>query len=239
MKRNTYRAQIRGLRRMALENVCPECGAAAQTLCVGRTGNSRISPHKTRFRGVSTAHPEPAPLTLSVQLRGDNRSDQMIRDAAEGVALRFQEAFGGIQSKCESPIEEILMAALYIENNMSPETLFFSSGEYQWGCVPPFEGAAHVWQQAAIGQYRVDILIDDTTVPGARRLMVVECDGHDFHEKTKEQARRDKQRDRFLQSKGFKVLHFTGSEIWADPEKCAAEIIDELACNDEWRARAK
>jgi very-short-patch-repair endonuclease len=67
--------------------------------------------------------------------------------------------------------------------------------------------------------------------------MIVECDGHDFHEKTKEQARRDKQRDRFLQSRGYKVLRYTGSEIWADPTECSDEILTELAIDDDWRNR--
>jgi hypothetical protein len=38
-------------------------------------------------------------------------------------------------------------------------------------------------------------------------ILVVEVDGHDFHEK--EQARRDKQRDRFMTTTGAKVLRFT------------------------------
>mgnify|MGYP003580046510 CR=1 FL=1 len=72
---------------------------------------------------------------------------------------------------------------------------------------------------------------------GKPRWMIVECDGHEFHERTKQQARRDKQRDRFFQSIGYKVLRFTGSEIWADPDECASEIIEQLACDDEWRNR--
>jgi very-short-patch-repair endonuclease len=88
----------------------------------------------------------------------------------------------------------------------------------------------------------VDLAIVDATLPFNHtppRIMIVECDGHDFHEKTKDQARRDKQRDRFFQSKGYKVLRYAGSEIWADPEKCADEIIDELAKWDSWRNREK
>lgn len=54
--------------------------------------------------------------------------------------------------------------------------------------------------------------------------IVVECNGHEQHEKTKEQARRDKQRDRILQLAGFKVLRYTGTEIHADPLECAREI---------------
>ena len=50
-------------------------------------------------------------------------------------------------------------------------------------------------------------------------LIAVECDGHEFHEKTKQQAARDKARDRD---------RFTGSEIWKDPGACADEVLVHL-----------
>jgi very-short-patch-repair endonuclease len=58
--------------------------------------------------------------------------------------------------------------------------------------------------------------------------LIIECDGHDFHEKTKHQAARDKQRDRLLQSIGYKVFRYTGSEIHRDAISCAEEVIDTL-----------
>ena len=39
-----------------------------------------------------------------------------------------------------------------------------------------------------------------------QRQVVVECDGHDFHERTKEQAANDRERDRGLQGLGFSVF---------------------------------
>lgn len=58
--------------------------------------------------------------------------------------------------------------------------------------------------------------------------VVVECDGHDYHERTKEQARRDRMRDRLLQTHGYPIFRFTGSEIYNDPEDCAMQIIQFL-----------
>lgn len=181
------------------------------------------------------------PLRVVPDSTEPSRAQAYIETAAQGEALRFIEAFGTIQAWCESPIEELLMAALYSASKISDLRLDFMHGD-----SPPaqayYDEAAFVYQQATIGPYRVDILIHDASLPfdlAQPRFMVVECDGHDFHERTKEQARRDKQRDRFLQSKGFKVLRFTGSEIWADPDNCADEIINELAKNDSWRNREK
>lgn len=65
---------------------------------------------------------------------------------------------------------------------------------------------------------------------------VVECDGHDFHEKTKQQAQRDKARDRALQAMGYPVFRFTGSEIWSQPERCVTEVFD--AINERLRREA-
>lgn len=56
------------------------------------------------------------------------------------------------------------------------------------------------------------------------RKLVVECDGHDFHERTKEQAKHDRSRDRDLVQRGYDVFRFTGSELWRDPLGCADQV---------------
>jgi len=86
--------------------------------------------------------------------------------------------------------------------------------------------------QEVIGRFRVDFLLE---CDGVR--LVVECDGHDFHERTKKQAARDRSRDRWLLSQGIPVMRFTGSEIYADVLTCAREAIehiDKIACDAFW-----
>lgn len=56
--------------------------------------------------------------------------------------------------------------------------------------------------------------------------IAIECDGHDFHERTPEQAQRDKSRDRFLSEQGWIVLRFTGREITRDARSCALQAIN-------------
>lgn len=56
--------------------------------------------------------------------------------------------------------------------------------------------------------------------------VAVELDGHDFHERTKEQARAEKSRQRALTALGWHVLRFTGSEVYADAEACLNEVED-------------
>jgi very-short-patch-repair endonuclease len=157
---------------------------------------------------------------------------EIVRDEAQCLATRFEERFSAIAGYCESPIEEILLAALYSKySGPIPEVELHFMGRQTPKEKPYFECCAFVYQQVELGPYRVDFLIQDVTLSlrmQEPRYIVVECDGHDFHERTKEQARRDRSRDRYLQSLGYKILRFTGSEIWADPDKCTDEIIDHL-----------
>lgn len=53
----------------------------------------------------------------------------------------------------------------------------------------------------------------------------IEVDGHDFHERTKEQVTWRNQRDRDLQQAKWRILHFSGSELYQDP----ARVVDEAA----------
>jgi very-short-patch-repair endonuclease len=101
--------------------------------------------------------------------------------------------------------------------------------------------------QKRIGDYTVDFLLTLSRIgpdydrpyiaPDGRQLvgtkeaterLIVECDGHEFHEKTKEQVRRDRARDRTLQSLGMPVFRYPGSELYKDVFKCAAEALSAL-----------
>lgn len=57
--------------------------------------------------------------------------------------------------------------------------------------------------------------------------IVVECDGFKFHS-DKDSFTRDRQRDRKLQLKGYKVLRFSGTEIYHNPTQTSYEILDYL-----------
>jgi very-short-patch-repair endonuclease len=54
--------------------------------------------------------------------------------------------------------------------------------------------------------------------------VIVELDGHDFHERTPEQAQSDKSRDRELQAMGWRVLRYTGREVLRSPVECLHEV---------------
>lgn len=92
--------------------------------------------------------------------------------------------------------------------------------------------------QFSVGKYRADFMVEawamiyEPDLPSDKDYkrvsfrVLVECDGHDFHDRTKEQVARDKSRDRALTATGHPVMRFSGSEIYRDPIKCALEVLD-------------
>lgn len=76
--------------------------------------------------------------------------------------------------------------------------------------------------------WRVDFLLHCYNVapkrgPRGWRKLIVECDGHGFHERTKEQAAKDRSRDRWATLNKYTILRFTGSELHKDAWGCAGE----------------
>lgn len=111
--------------------------------------------------------------------------------------------FRRLVDEVESPVELLMLEAMKFQLLQVPFT---------------------VTPQGQIGPYRVDFLIEDERKPGRR--LVIECDGHDYHERTKEQAKSDRKRDRWLMANGYLVMRFTGSEIWTAPLECACEALE-------------
>lgn len=117
-----------------------------------------------------------------------------------------------------------------------------SSVIYLHTVTDPLE--VEVWPQLEISAaghlYRLDFalaayVLDSFGHRSARRAYVdLELDGHDYHERTKEQAERDKRRDRDLQSIGWNVARFTGSQVYRDPAAVAGEAIG-FASGLAWR----
>jgi very-short-patch-repair endonuclease len=124
---------------------------------------------------------------------------------------------------CESPIERLMLCALYSKLHiLSPLPVEIGQNGFDAVAGIQSQGLVTIYPQAIAGRYRIDFLIYSTI--WAEFKLAIECDGHDFHERTKEQAARDRARDRELQALGLHVLRFTGSEIWKSPVNCAAEV---------------
>jgi len=150
-----------------------------------------------------------------------------------------------ILQKCESPIERVFILTFwltmlaYVPDLGNPESDL--EGEYDrvW---KPSDPTLFITPQAQVSDMRVDFVLTHFgswpnfdikeifkghEIPGSsfsRVRAVVECNGHEFHEKSKSQAARDKARDRALVSHGFRVFRLSGSEIWNHPGATAYEV---------------
>lgn len=67
------------------------------------------------------------------------------------------------------------------------------------------------------GKFRIDFAFLEDNI-------AIELDGHESH-KTKEQRTYDAQRERYLQSNGWKLIRFTGSEIHSNLASCLADLM--------------
>ena len=126
---------------------------------------------------------------------------------------------------CESPIEIIF--AYYFDkwkvNNLDKNTEnIYLEPQYDFNEIGK--------------RYRLDFFIEYTTLQGDTidnlneycSTVVVECDGHQFHERTKEQVKRGNQRDYDLKMSGYDVIHFSGSELYNNPQECVQKVVEYL-----------
>lgn len=134
-------------------------------------------------------------------------------------------------AKTGSPIEDRMAAALlWLDMDWAgfPDADLVGGPADHAELFGPSEGLCfYITPQARIGSYKADFLLWFVLGRHVGGL-VVECDGHQFHEKSKEQAARDKRRDRELLTAGYPVVRFTGSEIFKDAVGCAEQLREPL-----------
>lgn len=148
----------------------------------------------------------------------------------------------------DTPIEKLLFGSMllsikYLEQEYFTQMLVVSTEEQmaarrllQAATPGLFNGQHTIFaqKQVDVAGWRADFVFNvystwdraegEARKPGWDRL-IVECDGHDFHERTKEQATRDRERDRAAQMAGMEIFRFTGSELWRDPLGSANQVI--------------
>lgn len=150
--------------------------------------------------------------------------DRVLQAVIPDVQAAIQYFWDGEYGrKCESEIERIFAATAFVGQQVVAGNRIAPSR------VASGPGMIFLEPQCEIGSYRVDFLMG--FADGADDLLkciVVECDGHDFHERTKEQAAKDKSRDRYLSAHVARIVRFTGSELFRDPQRCLVEAIQIL-----------
>lgn len=109
-----------------------------------------------------------------------------------------------VQPHCYSPVECLLGAAIMAAFKMAVPIELCTQEQATRSkaslvLIPQFK-----WTN-----YRIDWVVNITRLKSPH--VFIECDGHDFHERTKEQAAHDKKRDRAIQASNIPIMRFTGS----------------------------
>ena len=117
--------------------------------------------------------------------------------------------------KCDSPIERMMYLALM-------HTYRFSYSSFYFVMTPQYK-----MKRGKGSFYYGDFHISFGDA-GKRVTAIVEVDGHEFHEKTKEQVRKDKARERFMTTQVDHVIRFSGSEVFSGAVECANEVFEIL-----------
>jgi len=165
---------------------------------------------------------------------------------------------GDLVQFCESPIERKLIEAMTPVfgdfENICVRVIPLAPMEYSILTQLP-DGGAYLIPQAVIEDsdiddewsYRIDLLMVCGREAIHRHAFAIECDGHEWHEKTKEQVARDKLRDRRLVMVGITPIRFSGSEIHRDAASCVeylrglcnARTGDALGATHNWNELKK
>lgn len=151
----------------------------------------------------------------------DSSKDQVLAE----LWLNVSHAAGDCAEFCESEIELMLLAAFDCQHHLVGREKFtkvISPGNpVSWETLLGDEAKMLIAPQFKWGKYRIDFMV---LLKGFDQQFFIECDGHEFHERTKEQAERDRAKDREIQAAGIPILRFTGREIHRDPFSCVLQI---------------
>ena len=160
--------------------------------------------------------------------------NEITRKYFDEVYMKEKEEYieSFVIDKCESPIEELFALALHTNDIINEIWLLFHEyfGE---------ECEVVLTKQHLIDKYRVDFFIQIMKKGQTETAYIIELDGHDFHEKTKEQVKRRNERDRFFASNGMTVIRFSGSEVYNNPDECVESVCECIIDNEIKKERGK
>ena len=139
-----------------------------------------------------------------------------------------------LEPYCDSPIELMLGTCLLLISRLQCQA---ERGVYNTfvKLISPTEkigndAVIYLSPQFKWEGYKIDFAIRQKLSP---TIVFIECDGHEFHERTPDQAEHDRSKDRKIQEAGIPILRFTGREIYRSPQSCTLNIINFLKCRIE------
>lgn len=143
---------------------------------------------------VRHTHIKEVEIFIHDKMKSDRIKTRKIEQGDKAKLSNIINIMVGGFNKCESPIEEFMFQAI-------------KNAKLALDCEPQFQ----------IGTKRVDFAFP-------KSMLVVECDGKEYHFTDEGQIERDQQRDKYLSRKGWRVLHFEGLVIRRKIELCIEKI---------------
>lgn len=128
--------------------------------------------------------------------------------------------------KVQSPLEGAYLVSL-LKENFTNSIVGWLLDRYGYQLNIESQHEVHYHDTKYYPNFCLSIV--DTNREKTIYQIFVEIDGHEFHEKTKEQVRHDNLRERHLLEYCDCVVRFSGSEVYDDPDECAYETFELLS----------
>lgn len=119
----------------------------------------------------------------------------------------------------KSPIEQIFITAFEMYCNEQQYNDIYLFPQYEVVCN---ERKYYIDFAFLADDYLTHLIFGDK-LKNTKFKLAIECDGYEFHQKTKEQVQHDNEREFDLKMAGYEVLRFSGTQIYNNPLKCAED----------------
>lgn len=149
------------------------------------------------------------------------KAQELIFEAYENKNINFQAYWcSNEQLFGMTPIEQVYYVAFLIYQ--------YSEFEFPQKFKLSFFPSPQAEIKCKNKTYRTDFLFEDflqfSGITYFYNPVIVECDGFEYHS-TKQQRNADTERENDLKMNGYKVIRFTGSQIYKDPYFCVMQTI--------------
>jgi very-short-patch-repair endonuclease len=146
----------------------------------------------------------------------EKKVEKLLEERGQNIKEEWIDMIEDKMSICESPMEKLFLIEWYYQNDN-----FYFGGDLRNYIITP---------QYKIDNYRVDFLIclDDGSITphnNKENCLIVEIDSYLWHGSDPEQFTKEKERERELIKQEYKLMRFSGREIYRNVEKCVNETM--------------